>query len=235
MPILALDTATLVSSVALIKPDTMLAELTIQTKLTHSELLMPHVAQLLSAARIQKSSLKGIAVSIGPGSFTGLRIGLASAKAMAYALNVPIIGVPTLTALAYNCPLPEGYLAPLLDAQKGNVYTALYSWQDGEIREDQPAHVGTFDQVLEQLSSLDKPVVVMGEAAVMYQEKIKQAGQKIVLAPPHLIMPRAASVGLLGYKMFNSGVTHEVMALEPVYIRRSEAEELWERRHGVCG
>lgn len=234
MPILALDTATLVSSVALTMPDTLVAELTIQTKLTHSELLMPHIDQLLKAARVQKNALKAIAVSIGPGSFTGLRIGLASAKAMAFALNLPIVGVPTLEALAYNCLLPEIYLAPMLDAQKGNVYFAVYHWHNGKLKEIKPAGVGAFDEVLDELANMDKRVITMGESAVMYRDRIMQAGGKVTMAPAHLIMPRAASVGLLGYQMLNSGIQHEVMTMEPLYIRRSEAEELWERRHGAC-
>ncbi|MEG6586830.1 tRNA (adenosine(37)-N6)-threonylcarbamoyltransferase complex dimerization subunit type 1 TsaB [Dendrosporobacter sp. 1207_IL3150] len=235
MPILALDTATLVSSVALATQDTLVAELTIQTKLTHSELLMPHISQILSAAKLNKSDLKAIAVSIGPGSFTGLRIGLATAKAIAYALNIPLVGVPTLTALAYNCPVPEVYLAPMLDAQKNNVYTALYRWESGELRELQPAQVGMFDEVLEKLTVLNKPVMVMGEAAVMKKEHIISYGDNILLAPAHLIIPRAASVAVLGHKMLNSELKNDVMTLEPLYIRRSEAEELWERRNGVCG
>lgn len=234
MPVLALDTATLVSSVALTTQDTLVAELTIQTKLTHSELLMPHISQLLNAARIPKSALRAVAVSIGPGSFTGLRIGLASAKALAYALNIPLVGVSTLTALAYNCPLPEVYLAPLLDAQKGNVYTALFIRENGKISECRPAAVGAFSEVLEEFRALDKPVVFMGEAAVMHQDRIKQAGSRVMLAPPHLVMPRAASIGLLGCSMLAHGISHDVMTLEPLYIRRSEAEDLWERRQGVC-
>lgn len=235
MPVLALDTATLVSSVAIVTPGALVAELTIQTKLTHSELLMPHISQLLAAARVRKSELSAVAVSIGPGSFTGLRIGLASAKALAYALNIPLVGVSTLAALAYNCPLPQVYLAPVLDAQKGNVYTSLYCWQQGKMSEYRPAAVKPFTELLGQLRALGAPAVVMGEAAVMHQEQLKQAGPDIILAPPHLIMPRAASVGLLGCKMLSDGISHDVMTLEPLYIRRSEAEDLWDRRHGVCG
>lgn len=118
MLVLALDTATLVSSVALATEDTLLAEITLQTKKTHSELLMPHIQQLLAMANVDKKDIGAVAVSIGPGSFTGLRIGLATAKALAYALKIPIVGVPTLAALAYGCSLPGVLLAPLLDAQK---------------------------------------------------------------------------------------------------------------------
>ena len=103
MPILAIETATLVSSVALATADTLLAEITLQTKKTHSELLMPHIDKILAMAEVSKADLKAVAVSVGPGSFTGLRIGLATAKSLAYALKVPLIGVPTLAVLAYGC------------------------------------------------------------------------------------------------------------------------------------
>lgn len=136
MPILAIDTATLVSSVALATVDNVLAEITLQTKKTHSELLMPHIAKLLDMAQVAKSDLKGVAVSIGPGSFTGLRIGLSTAKTLAYALQIPVVGVPTLAAMAYGCPVPGVILAPMLDAQKGNVYQALFEWHQGELKRD---------------------------------------------------------------------------------------------------
>lgn len=234
MTVLALDTATLVSSVALATADTLVAELTLQTKKTHSELLMPHVAQILEMAGIKKSELKAVAVSIGPGSFTGLRIGLATAKALAYALNIPIIGVPTLAAIAFACPVPGVLLAPMLDAQKGNIYQALYSWQNGQLVEIETAKVISLFAALEELSAKEKPVVLLGEAAQMYSREILQTGGNLVLAEPHVIISRAGSLAILSHKMLSRGITHDVMTLEPLYIRRSEAEVLWEKRHGVC-
>lgn len=231
MTVLALDTATLVSSVALATEDTLVAEITLQTKLTHSEVLMPHIAQILTMAQITKRQLSAIAVSIGPGSFTGLRIGLATAKTMAYALDIPVIGVPTLAALAYGCCLPGVIMAPLLDAQKGNVYTALYEWQDHDMLEVQAPHVLAFQDILEALRSKDKPVVVLGEGAVLFREEVRAAGGNIVLAPPHFIMPRAANVAIFGQQLMRQGYRDNLMTLEPLYIRRSEAEELWERRN----
>ncbi len=234
MPVLALDTATLVSSVALATADTLVAELTLQTKKTHSELLMPHVAQILDMAGIKKSELRAVAVSIGPGSFTGLRIGLATAKALAYALNIPIIGVPTLAAIAFACPVPGALLAPMLDAQKGNVYQALYSWQHGQLTEIESAKVKSLTEALEELSIKDKPVILLGEASTMYSREIQQTGKSLVLAEPHVIISRAGSLAILSYKMLSQGITHDVRTLEPLYIRRSEAEVLWEKRHGEC-
>ncbi len=234
MPILALETSTLVSSVAVATADTLLAEITIQTKKTHSELLMPHIAKIIDMAGVNKADIKAIAVSIGPGSFTGLRIGLATAKALSYAMNIPIIGVPTLAALAYGCLAPAVMLAPMLDAQKGNVYQALFEWQAGELKEIMVPTVMAIEQVLEKLTQYQKPVILMGEAAVLHRTAIEQAGNGLVLAAPHLIIQRAGSVAGLGHKMFKQGIQHNTMSLEPLYIRRSEAEVLWEQRQGVC-
>lgn len=232
MPILALDTATLVSSVAIAAQDQIYAELTLQTKLTHSETMVPHIQQALEMAQLKKTELDAVAVSIGPGSFTGLRIGLATAKGMAYALGIPIVGVPTLAALAYHYPVPGVYLAPLLDAQKGNVYVAVYEWENGVLKEVRPPAVEAFDKVLVGGASMNKPIIFMGESAVRHMEKIQSAGGKVLPAMPHTVMPRAANVAMLGLKLLSEGRKDDVMQLEPLYIRRSEAEELWERRNG---
>lgn len=232
--LLALDTATMVSSVALAGADKLVAELTLHTDKHHSEQLMPHIADIFRLANVAKSELKGIAVSIGPGSFTGLRIGLATAKALAYALAVPIIGVPTLAALAYGCLAPGTVISPLLDAQKGNVYQGLYAWDDGQLQQINSPRVVSLATALTDLTQYDVPAIVLGEAAVMYAAEIKQVKQNILLAPPHLIMPRAGNIALLGQHLLAQGSTDDVLSLEPLYIRRSEAEELWERRQQGC-
>ncbi len=233
MPILAIDTATLVSSVAVATDKKLLAELTLQTKLTHSEVLMPHIEQILSMTKVKKNELDAIAVSIGPGSFTGLRIGLATAKTIAYALDIPIIGVSTLAALAYHYPVGDIYIAPLLDAQKGNVYISLYTWEDGQLHEAYEPMVKSFDDVLVAGQRLDKPVVFLGEKAVAKADEIKAAGGNIIMAMPHMVMPRAANVAMLGVDLLAKGKQDDVMSLEPLYIRRSEAEILWEKRNGA--
>lgn len=233
MPILAMDTATLVSSVALATRDTLVAELTLQTRKTHSEQLMPHIEQLLSLAETSKEAVEAVAVSIGPGSFTGLRIGLATAKALAYALRVPLIGVPTLEALAYGCPVPGALLVPTMDAQKGNIYFALYRWRDAGLEEIAPPRVAGHQEVFAELAAAGQPAVIMGEAVGLYHSALIER-EELIAAEPHVAMPRAASVAMLGWRLFDSGVSHDVMTLEPLYIRRSEAEDLWERRRSGC-
>jgi tRNA threonylcarbamoyladenosine biosynthesis protein TsaB len=232
--ILALDTATLVSSVALIEDNKLIAELTLQTRKNHSELLMPNIAELLLTAEKSRADLTAIAVSIGPGSFTGLRIGLATAKALSYALGIPIIGIPTLTAQAFACPVPGAVYSPLLDAQKGNVYQALFAWRNGEIIELEPARVISIAAAIEKLKCLEQPAVVLGEGAILYAEEIINEGGNVFLAPPHVVIARAGCVGLCAYELLRKGKHDDLFSLEPLYIRRSEAEELWEKRHKGC-
>lgn len=232
MPILAIETATLVSGVAIAEPDRLLAEITLQTQLTHSEVLMPHIQLAMQIAKLDIKQLDAVAVSIGPGSFTGLRIGLATAKTLAYALSIPVIGVSTLEALAYNCQTGGGYIVPTLDAQKGNVYTALYRKNaDGGLDEIVEPHVIAFAELLDKLRSYDEPTILLGEGAVKNRQAVLETGN-IILAAPHHCMPRAASTAFLGLKALRENRTNDVMSLEPYYIRRSEAEVLWEKRHG---
>lgn len=232
MLILAIDTASLVSSVALVSQESLLGEITLKTRKTHSERLMPYILDLLEKAEVSKEDLTAVAVSIGPGSFTGLRIGLATAKALAFALKIEIIGVPTLAAMAFGCPSPGTLLAPVFDAQKGNVYHALYKWQRGEMCEIQSPKVINIEKVISEHSRFSESVMFMGEAAELYKDRIALGGDNLLLAPPHVIMPRAANVGLLGIKLIDNGITNDAMTLEPLYIRLSEAEELWRRKNG---
>ncbi|MBP2646256.1 MAG: universal protein YeaZ [Firmicutes bacterium] len=231
MPILAIDTATLVSSVALATEGTLLAELTLETKKNHSEQLMPNIEQLLNVAGVSQNQIKAVAVSIGPGSFTGLRIGLATAKALAYAWQVPVVGVPTLEALAYGCCVPGAVLAATLDAQKGNMYLALYQGQGNTVAVMRQPHVVSLAEAIKEWQALDQPVVILGEAIKLYNGKIP-VSDKLMVAGPHLAMPRAANVAYAGLEMLKTGISQDVMTLEPMYIRRSEAEELWSARHG---
>ena len=232
--ILALDTATIVSSIALVQKDRLVAEITINTNKHHSELLMPHIADIFRLAKVDKKNLTGVAVSIGPGSFTGLRIGLATAKTLAYALSIPIVGVPTLEALAFGCLAPNAVISPLLDAQKGNVYQGLYHWQQGELTALKPPQVVPFDTALAQLIDAGRPAIVLGDAAVMYADKINSIESNVILAPPQMVLPQAANVAILGQRLLAQGRRDDVLTLEPYYIRRSEAEELWERRQARC-
>lgn len=231
MSILAIDTATQVSSVAVAASGKLSAELTMQAKLTHSETLMPHIEQVLKMAAVPKDKLEGIAVSIGPGSFTGLRIGLAAAKAMSYALGLPLVGVSTLRALAYHYPVAGVRIVCLLDAQKGNAYVETYRWEQGKLQTVDAVRVAPICEIIGWCGRMEEPVVLLGDAV---QKKIVgkvELPVGVTAAPAHLLMPRAACVAMLGLDELAAGRTDNIMNLEPVYIRRSEAEVLWEKRH----
>ncbi|MBO5244741.1 MAG: tRNA (adenosine(37)-N6)-threonylcarbamoyltransferase complex dimerization subunit type 1 TsaB [Selenomonadales bacterium] len=230
MTILAIDTSTRVSSVALVEAGRVIAELNQDTRLTHSERLMPQIKQLLDMAEKKSRELSAIAVSIGPGSFTGLRIGMATAKTMAYALGIPIIGVPTLDALAWNCPLDGFCIVPMLDAQKGNVYTAQYRFEDGKLVPEEGAVVRAYEEMVSLLKAGGKQCIVVGERQAIRDASLLT--DNVRLAPPHLFAPRAASVALCAEVRLANGQIDDVMQLEPLYIRRAEAEVLWEKRHG---
>ncbi|MDY6269714.1 MAG: tRNA (adenosine(37)-N6)-threonylcarbamoyltransferase complex dimerization subunit type 1 TsaB [Selenomonadaceae bacterium] len=245
MPILSLDTSTQVSSVAVLKEGRLAAEITMQARLTHSETLLPHVAQALGMAGVKKEELTGIAVSIGPGSFTGLRIGLAAAKAMSYALQIPIVGVPSLEALALHYRMPGVAIYALTDAQKKDVYVERMTWQrtggDLSLVVESPVSVQALTDVLEEarrLAADGRTVVLVGDIVQKkFAGKDGRATGKmalpegVLLPPPELMLPRASHVAWLGAERLAKGEADNVMDLEPIYIRKSEAELLWAKHH----
>jgi tRNA threonylcarbamoyladenosine biosynthesis protein TsaB len=226
---LSLDTATLVSTVALATEDKVIAEFTLQTTKTHSEKLMPTIDMLCQFAGVQASDIEAIAVSTGPGSFTGLRIGLATAKALSYANSLPLIGVPTLMGLAYNFSSSSCLIVPVLDAQKGNVYHASYRFEQGKLNEIQAVNVMAAADLCHELEELGQSVILVGEATSIVMESAKET-TLLQVAEPHLLMPRAASIAQAAFKTFEAGQVADAMTLTPVYVRRSEAEVLWEKR-----
>ena len=224
---LALDTATRVCTVGLVQDGHVLAEYDISVGLTHSEGLRPQLDQMFARTGIKKENTDRIAVSIGPGSFTGLRIGLAAAEAMAYAWQCGICGVNTLEAMAYNIPVEGVVLAPVLDAQKGNYYTAFYEWAAGDLREVRPVEMADAETLLQQLQVCGKSVLLMGECEKLMKQGLPDG---ISVVSEQVRMPKASSVALAAERM-EPLTGEDVFTLRPYYIRKSEAEELWEKRH----
>ncbi|EJO23116.1 tRNA threonylcarbamoyl adenosine modification protein YeaZ [Selenomonas sp. FOBRC6] len=237
MSILSIDTSSQVSSVAVLSAERVAAELSMQGALTHSETLMPHIGTALEMARVKKNELEGVAVSIGPGSFTGLRIGLAAAKMMAYALHIPLIAVPTLEALAHHTICEGVRLVPMMDAQKGNVYAQEFAWEAGAegltLREAHPLVILPRTEVLAGLAHSTQPVLLLGDA--MQKKGVDELPTGVRLAPIHARMPRAACVGLASLTRLARGAVDDPVTIAPLYLRRSEAEVLWEKHHGAEG
>lgn len=224
--ILAIETSSKVSSVAVVDKDRLFAEITTESKLTHSKTLVPHTESVLKLANIEKSDLIGIAVSIGPGSFTGLRIGLAAAKAFAYALNIPIYGVPTLRSLAYHFPAPNMKIIATMDAQKNMVYRESYEFSQNELKIIDKIEVLPIESVCQEILNCDNNIMLVGEKSEKIFESVNK--DNVYLAPFYQRMPRAALVAKYAFE----SEPDNLMNLEPLYIRKSEAEVLWEKRHG---
>ena len=231
MTILAMDTATMVSSVAVTTEDCVLAELTAETRFTHSETLVANIEEVLRLADVKREELSAVAVSLGPGSFTGLRIGLAAAKAIAYALSIPLVGVPTLEVLAAAFPSPGAIVAPLIDAQKGNGYFALYRFTETGLVCEKDVCVASPEEIADAIANEESPVTLAGDFARKLMQKGVELPKNASLAPITHIMPRAALVAARAVVRLKNGEGKSPMELEPIYVRRSEAEVLWEKRH----
>ena len=229
--ILALETATVVSSVAVVKEERVLSELTVETRLTHSETLVPHIEEALRLADTERGSLSAVAVSLGPGSFTGLRIGLATAKGLAYGLGLPLVGVPTLESMAAAFPAPGVRVAPLIDAQKRRAYMALYEWTAEGLVCKRDVAVVSFEEMKTIVAGEEGGVVLCGDMARKAKARGDLLPSNAVIAPPSHIMPRASLVAARAFSRLARGEGKSPMELEPLYIRRSEAEVLWEARH----
>ena len=223
--ILALETATGCGSVSLTRGDLpgfrLLAECTIQQEITHSRRLLGSVAWMLQVAAVAWQDLDAVAVSYGPGSFTGLRIGMAAAKGIAMATGKPLLGVPTLDALVVSCPPGTGLVCSLLDARKQEVYAAFYRMGANGLPE--PVSRPAVLPPASLLDSVREPVLLVGPGAMVYKEL--WAGRKgVTLLPDHLAQPRAQYVGLLAAHQLAAGRVLDPVTAAPLYVRASEAE-----------
>ena len=218
MLILGIETSTRAAGVALISEEKILAEISQESKLYHSENLLPQIEEVLRIANVEK--VDAVAVSIGPGSFTGLRIGLAAAKALAYAWQIKIIGVPTLHAMAAHF---SAMILPLIDAQKNSAYVQPFK----NLQPIEEITVRPITEILDAAGQSDDEIILCGDVL----HKIKTLPDNVTFAPINLRMPRAVNVALCGKILIDEGKIGNVMNLEPLYLRRSEAEELWDKRH----
>lgn len=234
MLVLGIETATRVAGAAVVNEDRLVAERFVHNRKTHSQILLPMIQQVLADAGVTPRELEGIAVSGGPGSFTGLRIGMAAAKSMAQVLQIPVVGVPTLDALAWNAAGAEGLICPILDARKQEVYTCLYKSDNGVPVPVTDPRALSLAELRDLLASLNEQVTMLGDGVPVYGAEIVQAlGEKVRFAGRINLFSRAAGVAELGRRMIKAGPVGDPLTLQPVYIRRPEAEVTWDRKHGA--
>jgi tRNA threonylcarbamoyladenosine biosynthesis protein TsaB len=215
MRVLAVETSTLAGGVAVLDDDHVLGEYLLDVRVTHSERLMVAVDRVLTDAGLRIEDLDGLAVAIGPGSFTGLRIGLGTVKGLAFARAIPIAAVPTLDAMAAGIPFAQLPVIPVIEARKGEIYTSRYRWDGARMCREwdylaiAPGDLG---------SRLDEPTILVGDGAASVVSPFAR------LAPVARRLPSPAVVGQLGLERLAQGDTVAVADLVPFYLRPSEAE-----------
>lgn len=229
MKILGLDSSGLVASAAIVEDDILLAEYTTDYKKTHSQTLLPMLDELRKMIELDLNTVDAIAVAAGPGSFTGLRIGSATAKGLGLALDKPLIEVPTLEGLAWNLWGTDKIVCPLMDARRNQVYTAAYEFRrEGEgfqlcpVAEQAPRDIV---EMLEMLNDLGREAIFLGDGVSVYRDLIRErCGIPYSVAPAGCNRQRAANIAVLGAVYMRQGKTVTAAEHQPIYLRQSQAE-----------
>lgn len=232
MKILALDSSGLVASAALAEDDNLIAEYTVQYKKTHSQTLLPMLEEISRMVELDLATVDAIAVAAGPGSFTGLRIGSATAKGLAFALEKPIVPVPTVDALAYQMYGAKALVCPIMDARRNQVYTGIYGFApaaEGRHRYDmnviKEQCAVSFDEIAEALNQLGGDVIFLGDGVPVFRERMEALMRvPFTLAPLHRARQSAAAVAALGSLYYSQGRIEKGEEYAPIYLRLSQAE-----------
>lgn len=234
MKILALDTSGLVATVAIAEDDKLTAVYSIQNKTTHSQILMPMMDSIKNMLGLELDTIDAIAVAAGPGSFTGLRIGSATAKGLGLALDKPIIPVPTVDGMAYGLYGQEKIICPMMDARRSQVYTGIYTFESNKGADTELTYtmktlheqfVTSVEDIAAQLNSYGKEVVLLGDGVPVYIDKLKE-----LLTVPFTQVPffnnrqSAAVVAALGFIYYEQGKYVHADDFAPEYLRASQAE-----------
>lgn len=229
MKILAVDTTGQTASVAIIAQDTILAEYSIHYNMTHSQTIMPMIDEICNRVHLDLSELDYVACCCGPGSFTGLRIGAATVKGLALGLNIPVVAVPTLDALAYNIFDTDVVICPIMDARRQQVYTAFYEWKEGELCKLTEYSAISIQEVIDKAKGYPQKVVFLGDGVAVHEQLLLNENH-FDIVPVHCRLQRAASVAVLAKKMAEQGKVIKGNELELIYLRKPQAEREREQK-----
>lgn len=225
MKILAIDSSGLVASVAILTEDTLLAEYTVNYKKTHSQTLLVMLDEIVRMIELDLDQIDAIAVAKGPGSFTGLRIGSATAKGLGMALNKPLIGIPTVDALAYNLFGSSSIICPLMDARRNQVYTGLYEFIDNEFKVIEQQQAIEVTDIVDKVNLCGRPVIYLGDGVDSYRIQLLNSTKvPFAFAPSHVSKQRAAALGALAVQYYKKGIMETAKEHVPDYLRLSQAE-----------
>ncbi|MCK4240297.1 MAG: tRNA (adenosine(37)-N6)-threonylcarbamoyltransferase complex dimerization subunit type 1 TsaB [Candidatus Atribacteria bacterium] len=232
MKILGIDTSTKICSLGLIEEEAILIEYTFNNlQKKHSSVLMPAIKDIFEKVNLKLQDIDGIAVSLGPGSFTGLRISLGVAKGLSYASSLPLLGIPTLDALAFSLKGVPCLICPILDAKKDEIYNVVFRGGNN-FKKVMDYKCEDINSLLIRLSSLKEKIIFIGEGLIRYQEIIKEKiGKDALFIDPQLVFPRGANIAFLGLEKLKKGKEDNISTLSPLYLRKSEAEMAWEKKY----
>lgn len=238
MKILAMDSSGLTASVAIVEDDIAIAEYSVNYKKTHSQTLVPMLDEISKMTELDLTTVDAIAISKGPGSFTGLRIGSATAKGLGLALNLPIVEVFTTDALAYNMYGCADLVCPIMDARREQVYTGIYEFvktgDSYKMNTIMNASALSIEELTDKLVAMDRNVMFLGDGVPVFADRIKEKMTgKFSFAPAHMNRQSAASVGTLGIEYFKEGRSISADDHVPEYLRLSQAER--ERNEKISG
>ncbi|MDO4261918.1 MAG: tRNA (adenosine(37)-N6)-threonylcarbamoyltransferase complex dimerization subunit type 1 TsaB [Eubacteriales bacterium] len=234
--VLALDSSGLVASVAVVEDGpaggNLLAEYTVNYKKTHSQTLLPMLDEIVRMIELDLEEIDAIAVAAGPGSFTGLRIGSATAKGLGFALDKPLVSVPTVDALAYNLFGTDRLVCPLMDARRNQVYTGIYAFEGGRMQVLEPQMAVDIEVIAGKLADRGRDVIFLGDGAPVFRERLEtllretlaKAGKRFFFAPAHVNKQRAGAVGALALEYLKEGRTETAAEHQPEYLRMAQAE-----------
>lgn len=225
MKILALDSSGLVASVAILEEKQIIAEYTLNYKKTHSQTLLPMLDEIVKMTEFDLKEIDAIAIAAGPGSFTGLRIGSATAKGLGMALDKPLVSVPTLEGIAYNMYGTDAVICPMMDARRKQVYTGLYTFSGDEFQVLVPQTACPVDEILEKCNETGRKVIFLGDGVPVYKDIIEEKIKvKYAFAPAHLNRQRAGAVGVRAFDYYKNGKIETAAEHAPIYLRKSQAE-----------
>ena len=224
MKILAFETSAKAASVALTDGGKLLAESYQNTGLTHSQTLMVMAQDLLKSCGLGAKDVQAVAVAAGPGSFTGVRIGVAAAKGFAWGAELPCYGVSTLEAMARNLGVWQGYIVPAMDARRNQVYTAVFHAEKGQLKRMEEDMAISLQELGEKIKNFEEPIFLVGDGALLCYNTLLEEVPQLVLPPEHRMHQRAAGVALAAQVMADAGIPGNGAELTPNYLRLSQAE-----------
>ena len=224
MKILAFETSAKAASVALLEKGKLLGEAYQNTGLTHSQTLMVMAEDLLKTCGLTAKDVEAVAVAAGPGSFTGVRIGVAAAKGFAWGAELPCYGVSTLEAMARNLGVYQGYVVPAMDARRSQVYTAVFHAEKGELTRVEEDMAISLTELGVKIKNFGEPIFLVGDGALLCYNTLLEEVPELVLPPEHRMHQRAAGVALAAQALADAGDPGNGAELSPNYLRLSQAE-----------